>query len=94
MNLLPPHVNSDAKPQVHPWVAVNAIYLKGLMASLQHASVCPEAKVTMQARADKKNRQVQFRLACQCGASMNLPQHPVWAEAWELASKPEIILPQ
>jgi hypothetical protein len=67
----------------NPWLAMHAAWLKASMDNFEHAFICKEPEVAMQVRVMDKTGRKAFRIACTCcGKHADLPQEPLWAEAW------------
>ena len=83
MNLLTtPETNHQPTPS-NPWLAMHAAWLKALMDNFPHEFICKAPEVAMQVRVDAKTHRKAFRVACTgCSKHADLPQEPLWAEAW------------
>lgn len=84
MNILPlpPQNNNGDKRKLSPWLALNCAFLDGVAGTFKHEFICKEAGLKLQCRLSKDGQQ-QFRIACSCGAHVDLPQAPLWADAWK-----------
>lgn len=82
MRLLPtPETNHQPNP-ITSWLAMHAAWLKAMKAAFKHEFICKEPEITMQVRVDHTKRKA-FRLTCTCcKAHADLPQEPLWGEAW------------
>lgn len=81
MNITPSQPNGSTA-HITPWQAMQAAYIEASCGVLRHSQVCPEPRMALQFKMNKRN-QKKFRLACQCGAQVELPTEPDWAAAWD-----------
>jgi hypothetical protein len=76
------HTNHQPTP-TNPWLAMHAAWLKASMDNFDHAFICKEPEVKLQMRVSAQTQRKAFRIACTCcGHHTDLPQEPLWAEAW------------